>query len=138
VDQLEQLTADYLRVLGPDDHNTMDCQNAYAQFLAKKETPAELFRYCRRSRTHGSGLGADNARTLVVRNDLGLWLGNAERFEEAITELTSLLLDQARILNADGADTDNMQILTTQFNLATVFGKAGRPSEALSEPNCCW
>ncbi|SNT62599.1 Tetratricopeptide repeat-containing protein [Asanoa hainanensis] len=117
----ERLLADQVRVLEPDDPDTLSTRNNLAHWLgaagdaagaaaAFEQLLADLVRV----------LGPDDADTLTARNNLAHWRGEAGNPAGAGAAFEQVLTDRLRVLGPDHPHT-----LTARNNLARWRGKAG-------------
>ncbi|WP_051511193.1 tetratricopeptide repeat protein [Intrasporangium oryzae] len=70
-------------------------------------------------------LGEDDLATLIIRNDLASWIGEAGDAAGARDAFAALLPDMARVLGADDPDT-----LAARNNQASWIGEAGNAAGA--------
>ena len=128
ITELEALLTDQVRVLGPDNPDTLTTRNNLATWLGEAGRVHEAIAAFEVLLTDQVRvLGADNPSTLTTRHNLATWLGEAGRVDEAIAAFEVLLADRVRVLGADNPST-----LTTRHNLATWLGDAGRVHEAIA------
>ncbi|WUR59788.1 FxSxx-COOH system tetratricopeptide repeat protein [Micromonospora chokoriensis] len=124
----EQLSADCLRVLGPDHRDTL----AARADLAHRRGMAHDFAgavtaYEQLLADYLRVLGADHPDTLTTRGGLAHWRGMAGDPNGAVTTYEQLLADRLRVLGPDHPDT-----LTTRGNLADWRATAGDPNGAVT------
>jgi hypothetical protein len=105
-EELLDLLAAQLRVLGPGHQDTLDTGHQLARLLARQGEYERAERRLRdllaaRART----LGPDHPSTLTAWHDLGLVLAQRGQYAQAAREFSALLATRARLLGPDHRDT---------------------------------
>jgi hypothetical protein len=70
-------------------------------------------------------LGPHHEQVLTTKNDIAVWLGETDRFAEALDHFRALLIEQTKILGPDHTDT-----LITRYHIAYYTGKNCEPAKA--------
>lgn len=123
-----RVLADSLRVLGPDNPQTLASQHELGVALRAagrldEATPLLEQNFAERLRV----LGPDDPQTLESRRSLAIAYRSAGLQRKAIALLEEDLADRIRVLG-----TDDPQTFTSQNSLAFAYRQAGRLSEAIA------
>jgi tetratricopeptide (TPR) repeat protein len=124
----EELTADFERVLGPDNPDTLNSRNNLAEaYRGEAQASKAIPLYEKNLATCEREMGLEHPVTLISRNNLALAYQEAGRVAEAIPLLKRTLAYRERLLGLDHPDT-----LTSRNNLAAAYQQAGRYAEETS------
>ncbi|EIV96216.1 BTAD domain-containing putative transcriptional regulator [Frankia sp. QA3] len=89
----------------------------------------EAIRLCRQlSQQAVEYFGPRHPDTLILRDQLAMWLGDAGQTQEAITSLGSLIPDMVAVFGRDHPTTT-----AARRNLGYQWGQAGYPAQAVAE-----
>jgi hypothetical protein len=125
---MEQLLADYLRVLGPDHPHTLNVRHSIARWRGEAgDTPGALAAFEQVLADRLRALGPDHPHTLATRNNLAYWRGEAGDVAGAVAAFEQLLADRLRVLGPDHPHT-----LSTRHNIARCWGEAGDAPAAVA------
>ena len=128
-DRLRQALAERLRVLGPENVDTLFCENELANslYFQGKYAAAEA-EYRAVLKLKEKVLGPDHPSTLRTQNNLVSALTMQGKYPEAETESRGVIALKAKALGAEHPET-----LATRNNLAFVLDKEGKYADAESE-----
>jgi tetratricopeptide (TPR) repeat protein len=127
VGYLQRALADYVRVLGADNPQTLASRNNLAgayQAAGDLDRAIPLLKQVLADSERV--LGADNPQTLTSRNNLAATYRAAGDLDRAIPLYEQVLADSERVLGAD-----NPQTLTSRNNLAYAYQAAGDLDRAI-------
>ncbi|MFF4399295.1 tetratricopeptide repeat protein [Streptomyces sp. NPDC001480] len=126
--QLQKILDEQIRILGPEDPDTLRARQSYAHSLGGAGTPVEAAGLLRQLLADQLRiLGPDHEDTLRTRQFLAVNLGEAGHREEAIGMLRVLLADRGRVLGAEHPHT-----LRTRHILARNLALTGARDEAVA------
>jgi tetratricopeptide (TPR) repeat protein len=118
-----------LRVLGPDDPETLSTRHEIAFMLFERSQLAEAeTRYRQVLDARLRVLGPDHPDTLSTRHEIAITLAEQGELAEAEDEFRQVLDARLRVLGSDEPDT-----LLTRQGIAVTLGKQGNPTGAEAE-----
>jgi tetratricopeptide (TPR) repeat protein len=123
----ESLATDCERLLGPDDHRTLNSRNDLANAYQDAGRTTDAIQLHQQTlATRERTLGPDHPHTLTSRNNLALAYRDAGRTTDAITLHQQTLATRERTLGPDHPNT-----LGSRNNLANAYRDAGRTTDAI-------
>jgi hypothetical protein len=128
-DRLRQALTERLRVLGPENFDTLACENELANslYFQGKYGEAEA-EYREVLKLKEKVLGPDHPSTLKTRNNLASALTMQGKYAQAETECRAVLALKQKALGAEHPET-----LAARNNLAVVLDEEGKYAEAETE-----
>jgi tetratricopeptide (TPR) repeat protein len=128
-ERLRQVLTERLRVLGPENFDSLACENELANslYFQGKYASAES-EYRAVLKLKDKVLGPDHPSTLKTRNNVMSALTMQGKYVEAETESRAIIALKEKVLGANHPET-----LATRNNLAVVLDKEGKYKDAESE-----
>jgi tetratricopeptide (TPR) repeat protein len=127
--RLRQVLTERLRVLGPENVDTLACNNELANSLYFQDNYAAAeAEYSAVLKLKEKVLGADHPSTLRTRNNLATAMTMQGKYAGAETEYRTVIALKEKALGAEHRET-----LAARNNLAVVLDKEGKYADAESE-----